>query len=115
MNSTKPEVRLVWRKVSDMYVQCTFPMRPDVVAMSDCCRRNAQTAVHRPDGVWTWRCSTHEGMIDSGQHGEVSDAVLVRYEDWMDYHTVPWSETKEGDYDRRDMSAYMNDIYCEQY
>lgn len=101
MNTTK---RLVWRKITDMYVQCSYPMRPDAIAMSGCCRHRARTAVERPDDARMWRCREHEGMVSPGVTGAVKDAVRVRWEDWMT--NVAYSETEDGEYVRH---AYFDD------
>lgn len=62
--------------VTDLYVQCSFPMRDNAVAMSDCCRQPATTAVTSPEveGLF-WRCNEHSGMWRRGIAGVVYHSV----------------------------------------
>lgn len=65
--------------IRDLYVICSLRMQHfdrGTVAMSDCCRRNAETGVQHPDGSVLWRCRTHEGMLDF-RTGERAPVVLT--------------------------------------
>ena len=58
--------------VSDQHKQCSFPMRPDAIAMSDCCRKHATSVVLRkePTMAFLYRCNQHDGQIDANTLGE---------------------------------------------
>lgn len=71
-------LQLVERKVIDMCVKCMYPMKPIVKAASDCCGESADTAVLRPDGMKTWRCPNHRGLVEGDETGEVFESVMVR-------------------------------------
>jgi len=62
-------------KVTELYVQCAYPMRPDALAMSDCCWKSATSAVVRPDGMKTWRCEEHRGLIRGQERGPVVESI----------------------------------------
>lgn len=62
------------RSVSDLYVQCSYPMRPNAIAASDCCRGPATSAVDSGD-AWYWRCDEHLGFVSEGVEGNVRFAV----------------------------------------
>jgi hypothetical protein len=50
--------------VKDLAVQCSYPMREPALAMSDCCRKAAYSAVEDPYGVmYYYRCHEHEGLF----------------------------------------------------
>jgi hypothetical protein len=57
-------------RVTDLYVGCSYPMRPDAIAASDNCRHPANTAVRDAAGNLWWRCPTHEGELRNGVYGE---------------------------------------------
>ena len=58
--------------ISALYVQCSYPMRPDAIAASDNCNRPATSAVIQPGtGFRLWRCDRHSGQLDEGMPGEV--------------------------------------------
>lgn len=65
--------------VQDRYATCAFPMRPDAIAMSDCCRARADTAVVYTmwDGEkrFYWRCPEHRGLFDDGSRGRPTQYV----------------------------------------
>jgi hypothetical protein len=65
------------RRIADMFVNCYFPMRPDVMAASDTCQHPASSAVVAPDGSRYWRCAEHEGMVDATTRGETFYEVPV--------------------------------------
>jgi hypothetical protein len=56
--------------IAELLVQCSFPMRPDAIAMSDRCRRMANTAVQDAEGALWWRCPAHKGELRPGVPGE---------------------------------------------
>lgn len=67
--------------IKDLYVVCALQVMNfdrGGVAMSDCCRRNAETGVMGDSGITTWRCRIHEGVVDfrTGERGEVVHTVL---------------------------------------
>lgn len=52
-------------QIRDMYVECSLQVRnhhKQGVAMSDCCRQLATTAVVMEDGKQMWRCGKHRGI-----------------------------------------------------
>ena len=63
-------------KVVDLYVQCAYPMRAHAIAMSDCCRKSATSAVVHPDGMKTWRCEEHRGLIKGQERGPVVESIM---------------------------------------
>jgi hypothetical protein len=56
--------------VTELYVRCSYPMRPDAIAASDTCQHPADTAVRDADGNLWYRCPTHEGELSNGVFGE---------------------------------------------
>lgn len=52
----------------DLWVNCSYPMRPVVVANSDTCQRHATSAV-RVGARYHWRCEDHVGQVDADQVG----------------------------------------------
>lgn len=56
--------------ITELYVRCSYPLRPDAIAASDTCQHPANTAVRDAEGVLWWRCPTHEGELASGVFGE---------------------------------------------
>jgi hypothetical protein len=58
------------RPVTDLHVNCSYPMRPDTIAASDTCQHPANTAVRDSEGNLWWRCPEHEGQLVLGT-GEV--------------------------------------------
>lgn len=56
--------------VTELYVRCSYPLRPDAIAASDTCQHPADTAVRDADGNLWYRCPTHEGELRSGVFGE---------------------------------------------
>jgi hypothetical protein len=68
--------------VTELYVRCSYPMRPDAIAASDTCQHPASTAV-RDDKGWLWyRCPAHEGELRNGVPGaEVVTCVPREKED----------------------------------
>jgi len=61
--------------VDDLYVQCSYPMRPDGIAMSDCCRNTAHNAVINAAGNYLYRCGGHTGWVKRGVPGKISSKV----------------------------------------
>lgn len=57
-------------RVTDLYVRCSYPLRPDAIAASDTCQHPANTAVRDGKGWLFWRCPTHEGELRNGVFGE---------------------------------------------
>jgi hypothetical protein len=80
-------------RVTDLYVECMYPMRPDALAASDCCRMPADTAVERPDGVRSWRCKKHRGLIKDTTTGPIHETIVTRRE-VPDRVVVSWPERK---------------------
>ncbi len=68
-----PAVEFV--SVSDLYVNCSYPIRPNAVALSDCCQGSAMSAVESEGGDWLWRCRLHLGLVREGVEGRVRFAV----------------------------------------
>ena len=68
------------KPVTSLYVKCSYPMRPNAVALSDMCQRSATTAVRTLDGKFMYRCPTHEALLSEGGYGVV-------------YHSVPVSQS----------------------
>lgn len=64
-------------RVIDLYVRCSYPMRPDVLAASDTCQHPADSAVRDENGALWWRCPTHEGQLTLGVYGGVVTQVPV--------------------------------------
>lgn len=79
-------------RVTDLYLECMYPMRPDALAASDCCRQRASTAVERPDRMITWRCSEHRGLIKGDLTGPVHETVIGRW-NVPDDKVVSWPES----------------------
>lgn len=75
MSSELKEVR-----VADMSSECSYPLKPNAIAMSDCCRNNATTAVEFGDGTLLWRCEIHRGLTKGQETGAVHETVLTRQE-----------------------------------
>lgn len=73
---TEGELKLV--RVTDMYLECMYPMVPHAIAVSDRCRRPANTTVEFSDKSVSWRCTEHRGMIKDDVTGPVSETMLTR-------------------------------------
>jgi hypothetical protein len=56
--------------VTELYVRCSYPLRPDAIAASDTCQHPANTAVRDAEDRLWWRCPTHEGELRNGVFGE---------------------------------------------
>jgi hypothetical protein len=68
-STDKPMVMVA---VSDLYAECSYPMRPDAIAASDTCRRSATSAVIDPEnGTAYYRCARHKGLLVRQCPGEV--------------------------------------------
>lgn len=69
--------KLVPVRVVDLYVQCSFPIVDNAIAMSDCCRKPATTAVDSPEveGLF-WRCRGHRGRWRGEVYGNVYHSVM---------------------------------------
>lgn len=66
------------QKVTDLYVQCAYVLREPGLAMSDCCRRPATSAVEDPyGGLYYYRCPEHEGLFRGTEPGRVVYELLV--------------------------------------
>jgi hypothetical protein len=63
--------------VTDLYKSCSFPMRPDAIAMSDRCGNGAVTAVRDDAGNFWYRCRAHRGMVNDRRMGVVHLRVPV--------------------------------------
>lgn len=77
--------------VKDLYTQCSYPTRENAIAMSDCCRMPATTAVNtsgsdQPEGYW--RCEAHKGLIKGNVKGYTVENVVRFYEEDLLPHTV---------------------------
>ncbi len=57
------------KPVTELYVRCSYPLRPDAIAASDTCQHLANTAVKDADGNYWYRCPSHEGELTSGVYG----------------------------------------------
>jgi hypothetical protein len=55
--------------VTELYVRCSYPQRPDAMSASDTCQHPADTAVRDAKGNLWYRCPTHEGKLASGVFG----------------------------------------------
>lgn len=66
-------------KVANLYMQCAYTEKATTWAMSDCCRKPANTAVESPSGFLYWRCPEHEGLWKPGIFGRI-------------HHDVPWEQ-----------------------
>lgn len=64
-------------RVADRYVQCMYPLVKRAQAASDCCRQHATTTVELPNGVHSYRCRQHRGLIKGNVRGPVSETTLV--------------------------------------
>ena len=64
--------------VINLYVRCSYPLRPDVLAASDTCQHPANTAVRNAEGNLWWRCPTHEGELTNGVYGEAVVTHVAR-------------------------------------
>lgn len=69
---------LVEKRVTDMYVNCSLPMRPDAIAASDTCQKPANSATLDTNNAWMYRCETHKSIRSDGTWGETSDTVMRR-------------------------------------
>jgi hypothetical protein len=58
-------------RVFDLFVNCSFPKRPDVLAASDTCQDQATSAVEMANGDLMWRCPRHRGFRGDGTSGNV--------------------------------------------
>jgi hypothetical protein len=56
--------------VTELYVRCSYPLRPDAIAASDTCQHPANTAVRDVKGNLWYRCPSHEGELTNGVFGE---------------------------------------------
>lgn len=64
--------------VEDLHVQCAYVLREPGLAMSDCCRKPATSAVEDPYGViYYYRCHEHEGLFRGDQQGRIVSRVPV--------------------------------------
>ena len=57
--------------IIELYVNCSYPMRPDVIAASDTCQHPADTAVQDTAGNSWYRCREHRGQLRPGVRGKV--------------------------------------------
>lgn len=62
--------------VKDLYVQCSYPLREPAVAMSDCCRQSATSAVEHGVNFY-YRCNEHYGLFRDNQRCRVVFSVPV--------------------------------------
>lgn len=60
--------------VGDLLFQCSYPMRPVVLAASDTCRKAATTAVVIDEGYW-YRCDQHRGLTKGQETGDVHETI----------------------------------------
>ncbi len=70
------ESRMV--EIAYQFVGCSYPLRPNAIAMSDRCRQLARSAVVDQEGNRLYSCSEHRGLISGDQPGEVVTETLVR-------------------------------------
>jgi hypothetical protein len=61
--------------VSELFVRCSYPQRPDVKTASDTCRQHADSAVQDDEGFLWYRCPDHEGQLAPGIPGRVVTSV----------------------------------------
>ena len=63
-------------EVKALSVQCSYPMREPALAMSDCCRLMAYSAVEDPyGGMYYYRCHEHEGLFRGDQRARVVRSI----------------------------------------
>lgn len=75
-------VRLLRVAVIDLNVLCSYPMREDAIAASDCCGMPAVLAVEDRENHNLYdRCRAHQGQVKFGVYGRT-------------YYTVPNQEGK---------------------
>lgn len=67
-------------KVADLYVLCSFPLHSDAIAMSDNCRKPANSAAHK-GRLFFYRCQAHRGLWNDGSTVEVTEEVPHPYVD----------------------------------
>lgn len=65
------------RRVVDLYVNCSYPMREDVMAASDTCQQPADTAVGDGPDRKMYRCPEHRGLTRRNERGPVYTTVRV--------------------------------------
>ena len=68
------------RRVSELFKECSFPMKADAIAASDNCRGHATSVVGTPSGYWMYRCDKHVGLRSPGVTGTSRLTVTVRVE-----------------------------------
>lgn len=62
--------------VSELYVNCSYPMSDDAIAASDNCNDPATSVVFARNGDMYYRCPAHRGLIDfAGNMGHVRYTV----------------------------------------
>ena len=66
------------KHIADLYVRCSYPLRPDVLAASDTCQHPADSGVKDDKGNVWWRCPAHRGELRLGVTGEVREYVILR-------------------------------------
>jgi hypothetical protein len=61
--------------VSELFVRCSYPQRPDAKEASDTCQDIANTAVQDDEGRLLYRCPAHEGQLSPGSYSEVIPSI----------------------------------------
>ena len=64
--------------ITDLYVKCSYPMKPRTLAASDMCQKPASTGVTDKDGNIWYRCPKHLGQLGPGVAGKVVYATPGR-------------------------------------
>lgn len=58
-------------EVEDLFVQCSFPVKPNPRAASDSCNKPAMSVVEDQRGSLLYRCTQHEGQINRSKTGPI--------------------------------------------
>ena len=70
--------------VKDLYRECSYPLRDNAMAMSDCCRQPATTTVNTSGSAkykGYWRCEAHKGFVKGRAKGYTVETVVTTFEE----------------------------------
>jgi hypothetical protein len=67
------------KQVYQMRVLCSLEMRPDALAMSDCCREPAVAAVRNEAGDYLYRCFKHRATVTRFGGPDKNQTIVGRY------------------------------------
>jgi hypothetical protein len=84
-----PEPELVERDIADLFVRCSYPVRPDALAASDTCQDMAPYGVKDPavvDSPTWYRCAAHMDYLPDGQIGVSVTTVMQRKDPAVRWH-----------------------------